>query len=144
MVHQLIYGSSSQAVFSEPELLALLSKARVNNSQLGVTGMLLYHDRSFLQILEGEEDSVEDLFARISLDPRHSGVTVFLRDEAHEREFGDWSMAFHALTAGDSTEGFHELYALPEGTVRSRTVLAFMRSFRKVMQCGELSTHSAK
>lgn len=139
MVHQLIYGSSSVSRFSESELMTLLNKARANNARLGVTGMLLYHDRSFLQILEGEEELVEDLFERISRDKRHSGVTVFLRDEADEREFGDWSMAFHALTPADpvvTEDGFRELYALPEGEIRSRTVRAFMRSFRKVMQCG--------
>ncbi|MEM7363377.1 MAG: BLUF domain-containing protein, partial [Pseudomonadota bacterium] len=36
----------------------------------GVTGMLLYHEGSFLQALEGDRAVVEALYERIEEDPR--------------------------------------------------------------------------
>jgi hypothetical protein len=54
------------------ELTALLTGARINNETLGISGMLVYHDGSFLQILEGECDVVGALFDHIAKDDRHT------------------------------------------------------------------------
>lgn len=91
---QLIYGSNSRYPMSELELNELLKTTRVRNEAAGITGMLLYSDGSFLQVLEGPADAVEATYARIHRDPRHHGVLLLLRCEVAEREFGDWSMAF--------------------------------------------------
>lgn len=55
---QLVYMSAALWRPTRSDLVTLLAKARQNNSQLGVTGMLLYHDGSFMQVLEGEEPAV--------------------------------------------------------------------------------------
>ena len=55
----LIYGSAAVDPFTEPELIALLEKSRANNQSLGVTGMLVYRDGNFLQVLEGEAEQVD-------------------------------------------------------------------------------------
>lgn len=90
----LIYGSSAIDSFSEAELIALLEKSRANNQPLGVTGMLVYRDGNFLQVLEGEAEQVDALFTKISRDPRHRGILVFMRRALPQREFSDWSMGF--------------------------------------------------
>lgn len=56
--------------------------------------MLLYHEGSFLQVLEGEQSSVEALFARIGEDPRHCRVMVLLRRSIDAPQFAEWSMGF--------------------------------------------------
>lgn len=55
----LIYGSSSTDRFSEADLVPLLQQAREKNQRLNVTGMLLYRDGNFLQVLEGERETVD-------------------------------------------------------------------------------------
>jgi len=50
---QLIYVSAATNRFNPAELRELLRLARLKNQQLDVTGMLLYHEGSFLQVLEG-------------------------------------------------------------------------------------------
>ena len=47
------------------ELKAILSAARTNNSKKDISGMLVYHAGSFLQVLEGPEDTVTELFGKI-------------------------------------------------------------------------------
>ncbi|MES2308187.1 MAG: BLUF domain-containing protein [Verrucomicrobiota bacterium] len=43
---QLVYVSAATKPFSLIELRELLSKARKNNTSVGVTGLLLYHQNS--------------------------------------------------------------------------------------------------
>jgi len=93
-LQQLIYNSAATKPLNEVELARILLSARRRNDALGVTGVLLYHEGSFLQVLEGEPQTLDPLFARISDDPRHRRVTVLLRRGVEARQFGAWSMGF--------------------------------------------------
>lgn len=71
----------------------LLQQAYRNNPALGITGGLAVLDGVFLQYLEGAEDTVEALFARMAMDSRHRDVKVLERRGVSKRMFDDWSMA---------------------------------------------------
>ena len=47
------------------QLLDLLLECRENNRSSGVTGMLLYGNGTFLQVIEGEEPVIDDLVEKI-------------------------------------------------------------------------------
>jgi hypothetical protein len=96
---QLVYTSTETDPFSGPDLVRLLKKSRHNNEKLGITGMLLYHNGSFLQALEGVESSVRRLADRIAVDPRHTGVVTLYTATVEKPDFPDWSMGFHNLGA---------------------------------------------
>ncbi len=108
----LIYTSQAAQAFSDADLKKLLLRARSNNEKLNITGMLIYHDRTFMQALEGDELSVRDVFKRIKKDARHTGVAV-LRDQSsfgERRIFGDWSMGFaNASSNAQVLKGFVDL-----------------------------------
>ena len=105
---RLIYVSSAINHFSKDELVALLRKARDNNSQLAITGILLYKDGDFLQVLEGEETAVRKLLEEITQDKRHNSTIVLSEEKTDARLFGTWSMAFRDLAdpAIQSMPGF--------------------------------------
>ena len=88
----IVYGSAATAGFSTLDLDELLSTARANNRVSGVTGMLLYEDGRFLQVLEGPETVVRDLMATIAPDVRHDRVEVLTDEPIEERRFPDWTM----------------------------------------------------
>ncbi|PAX06689.1 BLUF domain-containing protein [Sphingomonas lenta] len=90
---QLVYISSSREAVSAAELQRILAASRRNNGRDGITGLLFFDGKRFLQALEGEADKVVAAFERIRDDARHSGVVVLSRREIAEREFGDWAMA---------------------------------------------------
>ena len=94
---RLAYVSSARHLFSKAELLALLNQARDKNARLGITGMLLYKDGNFMQLIEGEETTIHALFAAISADPRHHQSVVVLDESITERLFENWSMGFYDL-----------------------------------------------
>lgn len=109
-IFQLVYISAANKEFTEQELQELLETARVNNESLDVSGMLLFHQGSFIQALEGPKSAVEDLYNKISEDQRHTETQVLFRGELEERNFESWSMGFYrsAQSATENLEGFHQ------------------------------------
>ena len=58
---QVAYVSRAVQPMSSEDLLRLLQQCRANNSELGITGMLVYGNGTFLQVLEGEVGAVDKL-----------------------------------------------------------------------------------
>ncbi|MCL2915728.1 BLUF domain-containing protein [Shewanella corallii] len=94
MLFELVYMSRAQSPMVERDLTALLVEARANNERVGITGMLLYRNGSFLQLLEGEEQQVLKLYDTVRQDPRHGRVTQLYSHHLPQRHFADWSMGF--------------------------------------------------
>jgi hypothetical protein len=111
----LVYASSASQLFTTPQLEALLDQARQSNTKLDVTGMLLYKDGNFMQVLEGEQEVVMKLAGHIEEDLRHKGVLVLLRGTSESRLFPDWSMGFRNLTDQNvaKTPGYTEFMNTP-------------------------------
>lgn len=97
---RLVYASRSVVEPSsahqgiEPGIARILAKSRKNNARLGVVGGLLFGDGYFLQCLEGDARTVQNLYSRIETDTRHRDVTVLLQSSIGTRTFGAWSMKY--------------------------------------------------
>ena len=99
MPYRLIYSSEAAPGLASAELEKMLEESRVRNQVYGITGVLLFVDGAFLQILEGAKEDVLGLMERIERDPRHSGIKVFYEEEVDERAFASWSMAYLSPSA---------------------------------------------
>ncbi len=98
-MHQIVYTSSAVEDFSFTDIEQLLLGARRRNRALGVSGMLVFHDRTFLQALEGEQRAVNEIFAMIASDQRHQDIEILHRGPGFDqRLFGEWSMGFADFT----------------------------------------------
>jgi hypothetical protein len=97
-LEQVIYISSATRLMSDDDLSLLLNQARKNNRYLNLTGMLLYCEGSFIQVLEGHKDTLENLFAKILRDPRHRNCQLLLRNPIETRLFEDWYMGFKSVS----------------------------------------------
>lgn len=98
-MQQLIYSSAAAVQFTEKDLASLLLRARSNNARLGVSGLLLHHEGSFLQVLEGDSEVLSSLFATISNDKRHGRLVKLLDRQVEDRHFAEWRMGFVAVAA---------------------------------------------
>jgi hypothetical protein len=98
-MRQLLYVSNSVRDFAQAELEDILAVSRRNNAAAGITGMLLYMDGAFLQVLEGEAEPVKQTYARIRQDVRHWGAQTLIDQDA-PRAFAQWSMGFERLAKG--------------------------------------------
>ena len=131
-MHQVIYSSAAVTPFSDTELSGLLAAARVNNGRLGVTGVLLYHEGSFLQALEGDEHVLETLYARIGKDKRHHRLVVLLRRQVDDRHFDQWQMGFASMKAlPKNMPGFSDYLRLRGDPIKSANAAArLLAAFR--------------
>jgi hypothetical protein len=90
------YLSKAVDVFSDHDLDQLLTNCRRNNAAASVTGALLYHNGYFMQLIEGQLDTINAIYDRIQADPRHEVLSVLFEDEISARFFPDWTMGYRA------------------------------------------------
>lgn len=114
----LIYASSAVKRMRQEELIAILEKSRVNNEKRNITGMLLYKDGNFMQVLEGEDAAVTELYSIIAKDPRHTPQLI-LKREVSKRTFSEWEMGFINLEDVDKKQiaGFSDFLEKPLGSI---------------------------
>lgn len=97
MLYELVYMSRATKMMGTHDLLELLKESRKANEKYHVTGMLLYKDMSFLQLIEGEKEDLEDLYLNLKKDPRHENLTDLIMRPISSRSFSDWTMGFQNL-----------------------------------------------
>lgn len=98
MLINLIYHSLAVDHITERDINDILTEARIFNLENHITGLLLYHQGEFIQILEGEDDDVKEIYGKIKTDPRHRLVRLLETSPIDHRTFPDWQMAFKPLS----------------------------------------------
>lgn len=93
-LHRLVYLSDGKPGLSKADLTSILDTARRNNPSKGLTGLLLFHEGRFFQVLEGDMAHVMACFSKIMLDPRHTSVSILTAGPAQSRAFPGWSMGY--------------------------------------------------
>ena len=123
MPYRLIYSSEATAEMERTDLEQMLEESRLRNARRGITGVLVFVDGVFLQVLEGERDDVEDLMVSIRRDPRHRNIKVFHEEEIDRRAFPAWRMAYLSPRAEEVSA-----WIGLEGAASLEEVLATLRS----------------
>jgi len=99
---QIVYTSKARSDVNDAQIVDIHSIALSNNAQRGITGMLLYTKGTFLQVIEGEADTIDRLMGKIKSDTRHYDVQVVVRNSIKHREFRNWSMGYRRLEDADA------------------------------------------
>ena len=96
MLVELLYCSVSVAPkLTDEDLNHILASARRRNLAEDITGMLIYHRGEFVQILEGENKSVANVYEKfIGSDLRHTAINKVQENTISHRSFHEWSMGF--------------------------------------------------
>jgi hypothetical protein len=84
------------------EIRRILESSQRNNKEKGITGILCYNPHYFLQWIEGSRDAVNEIYANIVKDDRHSGCELIEYKEVANREFESWSMAYVSVLDVDA------------------------------------------
>ncbi|WP_420576531.1 BLUF domain-containing protein [Ekhidna sp.] len=137
MIFYTIYTSAPRDEMSREILDQISKESQSNNSNDGITGILLGIENKYLQYLEGDEKEVSALFEKIKKDPRHQNVTQWIKGYSNERVFSDWSMGSWML----SSKELAELNALDDlreflddplnSELQSKKFIAMMQSLLK-------------
>lgn len=92
--YHIFYRSQATYFPTQGQLQDILDWSRSYNAQHDITGLLLYSDGRFTQVIEGAEADIHALFSNIQQDLRHQHVFVISEGPAPYRWFADWRMAF--------------------------------------------------
>ncbi len=115
MLYQLIYTSYATETLTPPVLNEIAESSRVYNRDNGITGVMLYHDGSILQVLEGKKEAVEALFTKIENDNRHIQIMVLMKRVSESREFKGWRVGLKHV---EGNEEDSPLFKLTHNTLR--------------------------
>lgn len=90
---RITYTSRLADGISAVDLEELGRKSSAANSRKDITGALVHFAGMFFQIIEGQAAEIDQLFAKIRLDPRHQNILI-LKTELNvvQRLFPEWSM----------------------------------------------------
>ncbi|WP_455810689.1 diguanylate phosphodiesterase [Pseudomonas graminis] len=132
MLTTLIYRSRLCKSVSPHFLERLAGKAQRFNETVNVTGILLFDGDYFFQILEGPSESIDQVFRRVSADPRHTQIVQLMRDYAPDRRFGKLGMAVIDMRNATAEAIIEQV--LSQGTARypltyGDRVFKFIRTF---------------
>lgn len=94
----LLYVSEESRPLQQADFDSIINVCSVNNKERNITGMLLYIEGRFFQVLEGETEAINDLYNTISKDDRHKNATVIARGDLDKRIFKGWTMKFSSIS----------------------------------------------
>jgi hypothetical protein len=116
-----VYLSTAVGVLRADELDRIWLRAKASNAGAGVTGLMLFHQGVFLQVLEGPAAGVASLMERIHRDRRHSGIVVLESGEVAERAFAGSPM--HYIAARNLSVGEKQALADLRTAVTARPMM---------------------
>lgn len=94
------YASQAVPDLSDAQLDHLIRRAAERNQMAGVTGLLLFDGSRFLQYIEGPDDGMAMVYARIQLAPTHTDIVELARGRVSQRRMPYWSMRW--IPVGDA------------------------------------------
>jgi len=136
LIH-IVYVSIASKDLNEIDLELLLKDIRSKNKEKKITGLLLYNNGSFIQVIEGEKETIQSVFSIIKNDLRHSNVVKLHEDNIEKRAFPDWCMGFRKISTKSASKipGFSNYMHTehPDEVLKGSTkeVMDLLNSFRQ-------------
>jgi hypothetical protein len=126
-MYYLIYNSYALPGFKEDELESMSKQGLEKNKEHCITGMLLYFNGKFLQLIEGEKQAVKQLYQNILNDERHTNILVLKEGTSNVPFFADWSMGYQFVQPDElaNQKGFKDLS--PLNTLHKRSALKLFK-----------------
>ncbi|HKX95049.1 MAG TPA: BLUF domain-containing protein [Methylibium sp.] len=125
---RLMYLSTATATDDGGSIQSILRASSVHNPLSGITGLLCSSRSHFLQVIEGPEQAVIELYGRVAKDPRHRDPVLLSIELVADRLFAGWSMA-HIEGDGHADELYRTLLPRRHADPGKQAVAALMRSF---------------
>ena len=101
MLSRLIYHSENRLGLTDGRtkdiLNSIMDVAQRRNEQANITGALIFDQNWFMQLLEGDRESISATLRRIIVDERHGNLTIMDVRPIDERLFANWWMGVAAI-----------------------------------------------
>jgi len=91
---RLLYVSTAANIVTDDDLRQILESSRSNNEKQGITGVLCASGKHFVQVLEGDGNTLIRLYGKILEDKRHHNCILIGLAPIAEKIFNQWSMGY--------------------------------------------------
>ncbi len=94
MRYAISYVSTANIDFQDQEIEDMMIKTSQFNFDKKITGILLYNERNFFQLIEGEKETIQKLYEKIKQDSRHDNIIKILEKTVFEPAFDGYLTDF--------------------------------------------------
>ena len=94
---RLVYLSRQETTLTTKDIHQIIETSEKNNEANGLSGLLIYSKRSFLQVIEGDIYKLNGSFAKICRDARHSDISIVEFTSIENQLFANWKMRLFCL-----------------------------------------------
>ncbi|SRX54850.1 BLUF domain-containing protein [Aequorivita sp. CIP111184] len=129
MLNSICYISNSRILFDKDLLHLFFDLIKKRNDAVKISGLLLYHDGTFVQVLEGDPSAVEVVFSKIKKDGRHNQITIMIDREIQHRHFTKYQTS--SISSGNDLElrKLRTRVNLPKASSYTKSLWAVLKPF---------------
>ncbi|MCK8522202.1 BLUF domain-containing protein [Aquimarina sp. D1M17] len=98
MRYVISYVSTINPQVSDMNVTELMDHVKHRNTDLEITGILIYSEGNFFQVLEGEKDIIHSIFNKIKNDTRHYNIIKILDKEIEDHSFSKYHSSFTVIS----------------------------------------------
>jgi len=133
-MRRVIYASQRSPDFKISEIVQMLKDAQNYNYNNGISGLLIYGNDRFLQVIEGIKAPLSVLYSRITKDDRHHSIKTMTEEDIDMPSFNLWRMLFINLDTFGHGRGSSDVIKkfLPEEMDKT-SALNFLLSIEKFL-----------
>ena len=134
---QLTYTSLASANFGMSDIQEIMKKAKNFNGENEITGCLLFYNKGFIQISEGEKEIIKNLYSKIKQNKNHFNVNLLCTNKTHTRIFLQWNIAVKYLNysyLGQLTGTLFEDNLIRFSEITKKPTLATRIFWKKVVE----------
>lgn len=100
-IFHLVYRSYATKNLNQKSVTQIINTSQMHNAKTNLTGLLFYRQNTFIQLLEGEEQAVRELYEKISKDIRHYDIKILIESKSSMRIVPQWSMTYVESASAD-------------------------------------------
>ena len=104
MRHIISYVSTARKGLLDSDIEDLMNYIKLRNDFLDITGILIYSEGNFFQILEGQKDVISLVFEKIKRDTRHYNIIKMLDKEINRKTFSEFNFSYTVISNRQSQE----------------------------------------
>ena len=131
MSYIICYISTAKYSIQTHELDHVYKITLKNNFKKNISGILIFNNGHFFQILEGEETVLKELFKKIKSDERHHNIIILLDKKNNHRIFEDYRYGFSVITNKKDIIDLKKYLKILKDTPEFKTIRSLLKPFIK-------------
>lgn len=132
MIRTVVYISNALRLIEKEQLDELFYQSVKNNETNEITGVLLYKEGTFIQILEGEDQILSDMLKVIERDKRHNNIMIVLDRIITKRLFTNFKTGLSTLNNDLHLSSLESFLKNCKGESHSQSILALLGPFLEI------------